>query len=144
MDGYLGRIMGNLPSTCHKDAAYFLQRHCFIDCRGPFSMHADAYFGIGVKVITTGHDISNWPELGRMIPKPVIVEEGAWVASWAVLHNCVIKAHAIVSIGAVVNGMVIPEYGVAVGNPARIVGYMYKGMVVPRDVWERFRAENNL
>jgi len=141
MGEYCGRIMGELPPTCHKDPAYFLIRYCFIDCRGPFIVHENAYFGIGVKVMTAGHDLSGWPLLGRKIPKGVSVGDGAWVASWAVLHNCVIEAHAIVSIGAVVNGITVPEYGVAVGNPARVVGYMHKGVVVPREMWERIQEE---
>ncbi len=134
-DEYFGRIIGEIPPTCHKDRFYFETRYCFVDCRGPLEIHANAYLGVGVKIITTGHELTNWPEFGRMISKGVKIGDGAWVASFAILHNCVIEPHAIVSIGAVVNGMTVPEYGVVVGNPAKLVGYMHKGVVIPPDLW---------
>lgn len=141
MSEYSGKIIGDLPPTCRKDAMYFLSRFCFVDCRGPLAIDGSAYFGLGVKVITAGHDLSEWPLLGRKIPKGVTVGAGAWIASFAILHNCVVKAHAIVSIGSVVNGIVVPEYGVAVGNPAKVVGYMHRGVVVPREMWDRIQKE---
>jgi len=137
MDAYVGRILGDLPSTCNKPPNYFLDRFCFVDCRGPLIVHENAYLGIGVKIVTTGHDLSNWPAFGPMILKGVSIGDGAWVASFAVLHNCVIEAHAIVAMGAVVNGLTVPEYGVAAGNPAKVVGFMFKGVIVPREIWER-------
>jgi len=138
---YAGKILGDLPPTCKKNAHYFYERFCFIDCRGPLTVHENAYFGIGVKVVTMGHDISAWPVFGKGIPKGVSIGDGAWIASFAILHNCIIGNHAIVSLGAVVNGLTVPEYGVVVGNPGKIVGYMSNGVILPYEMFLREQEE---
>lgn len=127
----LGKINGKLPCTCGLDEYYFLIRDCYVDCRGPLVIHSRANLGIGVKIVTATHDISGWPELGPMVPGGVTIEEGAWVASFCILHNCVIGAHAVVAMGSVVVGMKVPPYAVVRGNPAQIVGKMVNGHIVP-------------
>lgn len=136
MSEYFGRVIGDIPPACHKDKGYFEQRYCFVDCRGTLEIAESAFLGIGIKIITASHDTHNWPEFGPMIDKPVRILDGAWVASFTVLHNCTIGAHAIVSIGAVVNGLIVPEYGFVVGNPGQVVGFYYKGKVIPKHIWE--------
>lgn len=132
---------GKIPQTCEKDAGYFLLRHCFIDVRGPLVVHKDSYWGYGIKVVTAGHDFKDWPNFGIMCARGVTVDEGAFIGSFSILHNCHICAHAMVSIGAVVNGITVPEYGVAVGNPASVVGYYHKGLVLPYSRWVAIREK---
>lgn len=127
----LGKVNGMIPSSCGLDEAYFMIRDCYVDCRGPLNISSMAHFGIGVKIITTSHSLGDWPVLGGMTNAGVTVHEGAWVASYAILHDCEIGAHAIVSLGAVVSGMKVPPYAVVAGNPAKIVGRMHKGQIVP-------------
>lgn len=53
--------------------------------------------------------------------KPVLLKRGAWVGSGAIiLPGVTVGVGAIVAAGAVVNKD-IPDYGVAAGNPARVV-----------------------
>lgn len=131
MPDCIGKINGTLPSTCKLNEVYFLIRDCYVDCRGPLVVHETANIGVGVKIITTSHDISGWPTLGPMIDTGVTIEEGAWVASFALLHNCTIGAHAVVAMGAVVVGIKVPPYAVVRGNPAQIVGKMVNGHIAP-------------
>ena len=124
-------IDGCLTADAGHDAHYYGERHCYIDCRGPLSIHPASYFGFGVKVITASHDLSTWPQLGKMILRPVVIDEGAWIASFAILFNCHIGEHAIVSFGAVVNGLNVPPWAVVTGNPAKIIGRMKNGVIIP-------------
>ena len=59
-------------------------------------------------------------------PQPVLIKKGAWVASGAIiLPGVTIGEGAIVAAGAVVSKD-IPDFGVAVGNPARVVRNLKK------------------
>lgn len=142
MSEYSGRILGKIPPTVGKDEHYFMERFCFIDCRGPLEISRSCYFGFGVKVITAGHDLKHWPEFGPLQWRPVKILDGAWVASFSILHNCTIGNHAIVSMGAVVNGITVPDYGVVVGNPGKLVGYYHRGLVLQYDKWIESRKRD--
>jgi acetyltransferase-like isoleucine patch superfamily enzyme len=92
---------------------------------GSITVGEDAFFGHRVSVLTGTHDVTRrgrerqlaFPEAGR----DVIIEEGAWIGSGAiVLGPSRIGAHAVVAAGAVVTGDVAPETIVA-GVPARVV-----------------------
>jgi hypothetical protein len=92
---------------------------------GSITVEADAFFGHRVSVLTGTHDIDKRGlERQRAVPsegRDVLVEEGAWVGSGAILLGpCRIGAHAVVAAGAVVTGDVAPETVVA-GVPARLV-----------------------
>ncbi len=69
------------------------------------------------------HDRIDIPmtEQGQEERRPVKIEDDVWVgARVIILPGVVIGAHSIVGAGAVVTKS-IPEYSVAVGNPARVV-----------------------
>lgn len=56
-----------------------------------------------------------------LLCKPVLICEGAWIGAHAIILPGVrVGAHAVVGAGAVVTKDV-PDYGVAVGNPARVI-----------------------
>lgn len=90
---------------------------------GDISIGRYAFFGHNVAVLTGTHDINL---LGRSrqttIPstgRDVVVEEGAWVASDAlVLGPCTIGAHAVVGAGSLVMADV-DSYAVVAGRPAK-------------------------
>lgn len=101
--------------------SYYNQRDCMIDCRGPLKISPLSYFGFGVKVITQTHSIATGQFDGPAIDAGVIVDDYAWITSFAILHNCHVKHHGIVAIGAVVNGMTVEPYTIVAGNPAKVV-----------------------
>jgi hypothetical protein len=92
---------------------------------GTITVGADAFFGHRVSVLTGTHDVTQRGQARQQaIPgegRDVIVEEGAWIGSGAiVLGPCTIGAHAVVAAGAVVVSDVPPGTLVA-GVPARVV-----------------------
>jgi maltose O-acetyltransferase len=80
-----------------------------------------------VRIITKNHIFSDLsvpiPLQGSEPPRPVIIEDGAWIASRAIiLPGRKIGKGAIVGAGAVVTKDV-PPYAIVGGNPARILRY---------------------
>jgi acetyltransferase-like isoleucine patch superfamily enzyme len=119
--------MGSLPTTVGKTEHYFYERYCFVDCRGNnLVIDKDANIGVGVKIITTSHDIFDG-NFGIINNRPVIIEKNTFIGSFSILYNCTIKEGAIVSIGSVVSGMVVPPYTAVAGNPAKIVAEFIDG-----------------
>jgi len=58
--------------------------------------------------------------------KPVHIGKGAWVgAGSTILPGVTVGKHAIVGAASVVTKDV-PDYAVAVGNPARVIKYLEK------------------
>ncbi len=93
---------------------------------GTITIGEHAFFGHGVRVLTGTHDVTKrGRERQEAIPdagRDIVVEEGAWVGSGAMLLGpCRVGAHAVVAAGAVVSSDVAPETLVA-GVPARVVG----------------------
>ena len=88
---------------------------------------AEIFFGKGVYIapnvgfITTNHDSSN-PK--RHMPgQNIEIGDGCWIGMNAViLPGVVLGGGTVVGAGAVVTKD-IPEYAIAVGNPARIINY---------------------
>jgi len=114
-------INGNLPSTVGLDAYYFDVRSIYLDCRGTLEISIGSHWGINVQVYTQSHHIDNGYFTNVVTDAPVIVEDGVWICSGAILSNCRIGKNAIVSLGAVVNNMNVPDHTIVAGNPARIV-----------------------
>lgn len=99
---------------------YYQDREIEIDCRGPLHISPLSNWGIGVRVITASHDPDNF---GDVVLRPVVVEAGAWVCSYAILYNCTIGANAIVALGSVVRSRDVPAGTMVEGNPARIIAW---------------------
>lgn len=73
----------------------------------------------GVTLLTASHDLSD-PQW-RAIAKPIYIEDYAWIAQGAtILPGVRIGKGAVVGAGAVVSRD-IPDFSIAVGNPARIL-----------------------
>ena len=72
----------------------------------------------GVRILTASHDLysSNW----STIANPITIKDYAWIATGAIiLPGVTIGRGAVVGAGSVVTRD-IPDYGVAVGCPARL------------------------
>ena len=117
---------GAWPDTMGHPRRYFQIRGCVIDCRGPVVIHPDARVALCVTILTQSHDISHWPELGPVVPRPVIIDKDAWIGSGSILCGCHIGEGAIVAAGTVVRGQNVAPRTMVAGNPARVIARWYK------------------
>jgi acetyltransferase-like isoleucine patch superfamily enzyme len=83
-------------------------------------------FGPDVKVWSLNHRFED-PERPWLLQgwdeKPVLIEDDVWLgANVFVMPGVTIGRGAIISAGSVVN-KAIPPFGIAVGNPARVIGW---------------------
>jgi acetyltransferase-like isoleucine patch superfamily enzyme len=85
---------------------------------------ADVFTGHHVYITDANHgyeDVSLAPGLQFAAPRPVVVEDGAWLGHGTiVLPGATIGRHTVIGAGSVVSGA-IPDFSVAVGNPARVI-----------------------
>lgn len=86
--------------------------------RGGITIEDHVMIAADASIITNNHD----PYDRKLLPcRPVLIREGAWIGAHAIiLPGVCIGRNAIVGAGSVVTKD-IPDYGVAVGNPARVI-----------------------
>jgi acetyltransferase-like isoleucine patch superfamily enzyme len=59
--------------------------------------------------------------------RPVVIRDGAWIGHGTViLPGAVIGCHSVIGANSVVTGE-IPDYSVAVGNPAKVIKQLVNG-----------------
>jgi hypothetical protein len=132
MDEYLQRLIDNQRILGDFDASkvsgldpkWFWDRWIdLIDFRGDLQIRGtNVVLGCKVAMITASHIISN---AGSYVPwskKFVWIETDTYIGSRALLFNCHIQRGAVVACGAVVRDLVVPEFTMVEGNPAKIVG----------------------
>jgi acetyltransferase-like isoleucine patch superfamily enzyme len=74
----------------------------------------------GVRLLTASHMVDDVDF--RLVTGPIVIGDYAWIAIGAILLPGVsVGAGAVVGAGALITKDV-PDYGIAVGNPARILG----------------------
>lgn len=100
---------------------YYIERFTFMDYRGRMKISPLSFWGYDNKVITATHDISRGVWTEPMVISCVEVDDYAWITTSCILHDCRIGHHAIVSVGSVVNHMVVEPYTVVSGNPAQVI-----------------------
>lgn len=100
--------------------------HCWIgerawlDCTSPLRIGSHVVISQGAYLCCGTHDWED-PGMGNVIA-PIVVEDGAWIASFArIAGNVTIGQEAIVALGAVVFSDCEPR-GTYRGNPAQRVG----------------------
>jgi maltose O-acetyltransferase len=100
------------------------------DCRfmiaGRVELHDDVLLAPEVVFVDSNHSFGRLDipikDQGQSQAKPIVVEKGAWIGIRAtILPGVRIGEGAIVGAGAVV-AKTVPAYGIAIGNPARLVG----------------------
>ena len=93
-----------------------------LDMRGDLQIKSqDVLFGRHIRIITASHEFIKDGFSGALQVKKCWIEHKVFVGSYALLYNCVIGHHAVVSVGSVVSSMLVPPYCMVEGNPARVV-----------------------
>lgn len=113
------------PARLHIAPTAVVNNALFNLSSGDVTVGDYAFFGHNVSVLTGTHD---WKTFGAerqtAVPKSgrdVVIEEGAWVSSSAIVVGpCRIGAHAVVGVASLVLGDVEP-YTVVAGSPARVL-----------------------
>lgn len=111
------KIEGSLEKLIVGDFSFIGQVH--------IAVHADVKIGSyvtindGVKLLTASHRTDD--PLWSSFAEPIIIHDYAWIATDAIILPgvCVGKG-AVVGAGAVV-AKDVPEYGIVVGNPAKLI-----------------------
>jgi maltose O-acetyltransferase len=95
----------------------------------------------GAKLLSGSHDLRSSDF--KLVKAPIVIGDYAWVCTNAlILPGVTIGRGAVVAAGAVVSRSV-PDYALAVGNPAQIVtdrrsrelNYMPSALVAPYEAW---------
>lgn len=115
-------------------------KNVFIDYSGEVEIHDDVKFSHGAILESHTHPHFSDPSItpAIAIPCKIIIERGVNIGSGSIiLDSCSrVGRYARIAAGAVVRNP-IPPYSVVVGNPAKIVGFVY----TPEEV-EKFEKEN--
>lgn len=121
---YRYRVHGKLERL-HLDSTAIVNNALFNVSGGEITIGKYAFFGHEVAVLTGTHDITKFGrERQTTFPhseRDVVIEEGAWVASHAIVLGPVhIGKHAVVAAGSLVLENV-PDYAVVAGRPAKVI-----------------------
>jgi acetyltransferase-like isoleucine patch superfamily enzyme len=98
---------------------------CVIAGAGGLSIGSDVMIGAGTKIVTTAHGTAptDTPmRLQGMTRVPVVIEDDVWFGfDVKVLPGAIIRRGCVIGAGSVVTGE-IPEFSIAAGSPARVIG----------------------
>ena len=99
-------------------------KNCFINsnllamARGGITIEDDVQIAANVQLLTNNHDPY---DRSVLICKPILIKQGAWIGAGAsIMPGITIGRYAIIGAASVVTHDV-PDYGIAVGNPAKII-----------------------
>lgn len=96
----------------------FINSNFLAMSRGGITIEDDVQIAPNVQMISNNHDPY---ERQVLLCKPVLVKKGAWIgAGVTILPGVTIGEHAIVGAASVVTHD-IPDFAVAVGNPAKVI-----------------------
>jgi acetyltransferase-like isoleucine patch superfamily enzyme len=105
-------------------ACSLIGESCILRGQGGITIGDDVYLGTLVQLLAVNHvfaDTSRPISHQGITAQGISIADGAWVGSGAIVLDGVrVGRNAVVGAGAVVNRDV-PDYCVAVGNPARVV-----------------------
>ena len=98
---------------------------CRITCAGCISIEDDVLMGPEVFITDHGHGMNPVSKNGyspqQLIVKNVTIKKGAWIGQRVcILPGTTVGMHSIIGAGSIVTKS-IPDYCMAVGNPAKII-----------------------
>jgi acetyltransferase-like isoleucine patch superfamily enzyme len=101
-----------------------IAQNCFIQVRGKVTIGDNVIFGPGVSVFSESH---NYADVARFINEQgekrigVVIEDGVWVGSHAIILDGVTIGHnSIIAAGSVLTKS-IPPFSIAAGVPAKVI-----------------------
>ncbi|MDO4942730.1 MAG: DapH/DapD/GlmU-related protein [Lachnospiraceae bacterium] len=101
----------------------FINSHLLAMARGSITIDDYVQIAGNVSLLSNNHDVYDRQIL---LCKPIHIKEGAWIgANAVVLPGVEIGRYAVIGAGSVVTGD-IPDYAVAVGNPAKVIKILDK------------------
>lgn len=131
----LGKLIGKAPKISIGDNTSI---HLYFHCGAAESVTIGKDVLIASRVYISDHDhVFDDPEKparwsGRLVAKPIIIEDGAWLGEGVVvLKGVTIGQRAVIGANSVVTKN-IPPFSVAVGSPAKVVRY-FRPDKLPRD-----------
>ena len=90
---------------------------------GGITIEDNVMIAANVQLISNNHDPYNRYVITC---KPILIKEGAWIGAGAtILPGVTIGKYAIIGANSIVSKN-IPDYGVAVGSPAKVIKYLEK------------------
>lgn len=127
----------NLPNAGIRiGARSLIGESCILRGQGGIVIGDDVYLGTLVQVLAVNHvfsDTSRPISHQGITAQGITIADGAWIGSGAIILDGVrIGRNAVVGAGAVVTKDV-PDYCVAVGNPARVVRDLRQDPLPARD-----------
>ncbi len=111
-------IAGAALSNLKVGKNVFINSNSLLMARGGITIEDDVLMAANVQLLSNNHD-----EYDRQVLtcKPIHIKKGAWIGAGAsILPGVTVGKYAIVGAGAIVTKNV-PDYGVVVGSPARVV-----------------------
>ena len=101
----------------------FINSNMLAMARGGITIEDGVQIAANVQLISNNHDPYDLPILTC---KPVLIKESAWIGAGAtILPGVCIGKHAVIGAASVVTKDV-PDYAVAVGNPAKVIRMLDK------------------
>lgn len=115
-----------------------LSKHVFIDYSGEVVLSNDVKLSAGVIIESHRHVFVPGDHKYEAVPTSIIIENGVWVGQNSVIceDTKFIGRYAQIGAGSVVRNP-IPPYAIVIGNPAKIVGFIFN----PNEVKE-FESEH--
>ena len=111
-------ISGACVSSMKIGNHVFINSNLLAMARGGITIEDDVQIAANVQLISYNHDAYDRQVLTC---KPVLIKKGAWIgAGSSILPGVCVGKHAIVGAASVVTKDV-PDYAVAVGNPAKVI-----------------------
>ena len=111
-------IRGACISTMKIGKGVFINSNCLAMARGGITIEDGVQIAANVQLLSNNHDPY---DLSVLTCKPVLIRESAWIGAGAtILPGVCVGKHAVVGAASVVTKD-IPDYAVAVGNPAKVI-----------------------
>ena len=111
-------VSGACISTVKIGRGVYINSNCLMMASGGITIGDGAQIAANVQLISNNHDPY---DLMVLTCKPVEIGEHAWIGAGAtILPGVRVGRHAVVGAASVVTKDV-PDYAVAVGNPARVI-----------------------